>query len=48
MWNDKYIDINWNFEKYGLKEKDIVLSEKDKSHQSFKEYSKSIKEEKSL
>lgn len=38
MWNDKDIDINWNFQKYGLKEEDIVLSEKDKKHQSFKEY----------
>ena len=48
MWNDKEININWNFEKYGLKEEDIVLSEKDKRHQSFKEYSKSIKEKKFL
>ncbi|MDY4005933.1 MAG: dTDP-4-dehydrorhamnose 3,5-epimerase, partial [Fusobacterium varium] len=38
MWNDKDININWNFKKYGLKEEDIVLSEKDKKHQSFKEY----------
>ena len=40
MWNDKDIDINWNFQKYGLKEEDIVLSEKDKKHQSFKEYTR--------
>ena len=38
IWNDKEININWNFEKYGLKEGDIILSEKDKKHQSFKEY----------
>ena len=38
MWNDEDININWNFEKYGLKEEDIVLSEKDKKHQSFKGY----------
>ena len=38
MWNDKDININWNFEKYGLKEEDITLSEKDKKHQSSKEY----------
>lgn len=38
MWNDKDIAIDWNFEKYGLKEEDIVLSEKDKKHQSFKKY----------
>ena len=40
MWNDKEININWNFEKYGLKEEGIVLSEKDKKHQTFKEYIK--------
>ena len=38
IWNDKDININWNFEKYGLKEENILLSEKDKKHQSFKEY----------
>lgn len=38
MWNDEDININWNFEKYGLKEEDIILSEKDTKHQSFKEY----------
>ena len=38
MWNDKDIAIDWNFEKYGLKEENIILSEKDKKHQSFKEY----------
>ena len=32
IWNDKDININWNFEKYGLKEEDIVLSEKDKKY----------------
>ena len=40
IWNDKDIDINWNFEKYGLKKEDIVLSEKDKKYQTFKEYIK--------
>lgn len=38
IWNDKDIGINWNFEKYGLKKEDVILSEKDTKHQSFKEY----------
>lgn len=45
MWNDKDINIDWNFEKYNLKEKDIVLSEKDKKHQSLKEYEGKLKGE---
>ena len=42
MWNDNDIAIEWNFEKYDLKEEDIILSEKDKKHQSFKEYLKNL------
>ncbi len=38
MWNDKDINIEWNLEKYNLKEEDLILSEKDTKHQSFKEY----------
>ena len=38
MWNDKDIDINWNFEKYGLKESEIILSNKDREQEGFKEY----------
>lgn len=45
MWNDKDINIDWNFEKYNLKEKDIVLSEKDKKHQSLKDYEGKLKGE---
>lgn len=45
IWNDKDINIDWNFEKYNLKEKDIVLSEKDKKHQSLKEYEGKLKGE---
>ena len=37
IWNDKDIDINWNFKKYGLKKEDIVLSEKDKNQKLFRE-----------
>ncbi len=43
MWNDKEIGIEWNFEKYGLKEEEILLSEKDKKHQSFREYKEKLK-----
>ena len=38
MWNDSDINVEWNFKKYNLKEEDIILSEKDKKHKSFKEY----------
>ncbi|MDU1910879.1 dTDP-4-dehydrorhamnose reductase [Fusobacterium sp.] len=38
IWNDRDIAIDWNFEEYGLKEEEIILSEKDTKHQSFKEY----------
>lgn len=38
IWNDIDLNIDWNFEKYNLNKKDIILSEKDKKHQSFKEY----------
>ena len=42
IWNDKDINIEWNFEKYNLKEEDLILSEKDTKHQSFKEYVKKL------
>ena len=38
LWNDKDINIEWNFEKYNLKIEDILLSEKDKKLQTFKEF----------
>lgn len=38
IWNDKDLNIDWEFEKYNLKIEDIILSEKDKKHQYFKEY----------
>lgn len=43
MWNDKDINIDWNFEKYNIKYEDIILSEKDKKHQSLKEYETKLK-----
>lgn len=38
IWNDKDLNIDWEFEKYNLKVEDIILSEKDKKHQYFREY----------
>lgn len=38
LWNDKDININWDFEKYRLNEKEILLSEKDKAQQTLKEF----------
>lgn len=36
MYDDKDLNIDWKLEKYGITE--LTLSEKDKKHQSFKEY----------
>lgn len=38
IWNDKDLNIDWEFEKYNLKVEDIILSEKDKKHQYFREF----------
>ena len=38
LWNDKDINIDWDFEKYGLKESEVLLSEKDKVQQTLKEF----------
>jgi len=38
IWNDEDINIEWPFEKYGIKKEDLILSEKDKKLQRFKEY----------
>ncbi len=45
MWNDEDINIDWNLEKYILSEEDILLSDKDKKHQSLKEYKNKLKGE---
>ena len=42
IWNDKSIGINWDLGKYNLKEKDLILSKKDKEHQLFKKYVKDM------
>lgn len=36
MYNDRDLSIDWKLEEYGIEE--LTLSEKDKKHQSFKEY----------
>lgn len=38
LWNDKDINVEWDFEKYGIKESELLLSEKDKAQQSLKEF----------
>ena len=39
MYDDKDLNIDWKLEEYGIIE--LTLSEKDKKHQSFKEYTES-------
>lgn len=46
IWNDKDINIEWNFEKYMLSEENIILSEKDKKQQTLVEYKSKLKGEK--
>jgi dTDP-4-dehydrorhamnose 3,5-epimerase len=38
IWNDKDLKIDWELEKYGIKEEELSLSEKDKKQQTFKEF----------
>ena len=40
FWNDKDLAINWEFEKYGIKEP--IISEKDAKQQSLQEFKKSL------
>ena len=40
IWNDKDLNISWNFKKYGINENELIISEKDKKNMSFKEYKK--------
>nr|WP_260442256.1 dTDP-4-dehydrorhamnose 3,5-epimerase [Fusobacterium hwasookii] len=40
IWNDRDLNINWNFEKYDINENKLIISEKDKNNISFKEYKK--------
>lgn len=41
LWNDSEVGIEWNFEKYGLSEATILLSEKDKLQQTLAAFVKS-------
>jgi len=38
IWNDEDINVEWPLKKYGIKEEDLILSEKDKKLQTFKQY----------
>jgi len=38
LWNDETLDIKWNFEKYGIYKKSLILSDKDKNQQSFQKF----------
>ena len=40
IWNDRDLNINWNFKKYNIDENELIISEKDKKNISFKEYKK--------
>ena len=38
IWNDIDLNIDWNLEKYNIKEEELIISEKDKKNITFKEY----------
>ncbi len=38
IWNDKDINIQWPFEEYGVDQKNLLLSDKDKGLPTLKEY----------
>lgn len=38
IWNDVDLNIDWNLEKYNIKEEELIISEKDKKNITFKEY----------
>lgn len=38
IWNDRDLNIDWNLDKYNIKEKELIISEKDKKNITFKEY----------
>lgn len=44
IWDDSELNIDWELKKYNLKKEDLIFSEKDKIHQSFKEYRKAGEE----
>ena len=38
IWNDIDLNIDWNLDKYNIKEKELIISEKDKKNITFEEY----------
>lgn len=38
IWNDRDLNIDWELEKYGLKEENLIISEKDKHQQTLNEF----------
>ena len=43
LWNDKDVAVDWRLNEFGLTEKKLTLSEKDKKQQTLKEYIKNGK-----
>ena len=38
IWNDTDLNIDWNLDKYNIKEEELIISEKDKKNITFKGY----------
>ncbi|ATV36027.1 dTDP-4-dehydrorhamnose 3,5-epimerase [Fusobacterium pseudoperiodonticum] len=38
IWNDADLNIDWNLDKYNIKEEELVISEKDKKNITFEKY----------
>ena len=38
IWNDTGLNIDWNLDKYNIKEEELIISEKDKKNITFEEY----------
>ena len=36
IWNDKELNIDWKFREYGIDEKNLILSDKDKKQKNFR------------
>lgn len=43
IWNDINLKIEWDFKKYHIDEKELIISEKDKKNKTFFEYKKENK-----
>lgn len=40
IWNDSEINIDWKLKEYGIKEEDLIISEKDRKLPAFREFRK--------